>query len=58
MDNRRKTGKRCQGTCTKDPWTKPKRGRIEGGRWAWVGWGKVVAGNRRKLYLNNNKKKF
>ena len=22
----------------------------------WVGWGKVVAGKRRQLYLNNNKK--
>ena len=27
-----KTGK-GQGTCIKDTWTKPKRGRIEGGVW-------------------------
>ena len=30
-------GKGHQGTCIKDPWTKPKEGRIEGGRWGWVG---------------------
>ena len=24
------------GTCMKDTWTKPKGGRIEGGRWGWV----------------------
>ena len=46
-----------QETCIKDPWTKPKGGRIEGGRWGWVGWEKVVAGKWRQLYLNNNKKK-
>ena len=28
-----KLGKGCQGTCVKDPGTKPKGGRIEGGRW-------------------------
>ena len=28
-----KKGKGHQGTCIKDPWTKPKWGRIEGGRW-------------------------
>ena len=38
----------------KDPWTKPKAGRIEGGMG--VGWRKVVAGKWRQLYLNNNKK--
>ena len=26
-----KKGKGRQGTCIKDPWTQPKRGRIEGG---------------------------
>ena len=36
--------KDCQGTCIKDPWAKPKWGRIEGGR-KW-----------RQLYLNNNEK--
>ena len=28
-----KEGKGCQRTCIKDPWIKPKGGRIEGGRW-------------------------
>ena len=45
----------CQGTCIKDPWTKPKGGRIEVGRRGSVGWGEVVAGKWRQLYLNNNK---
>ena len=49
-------GKPLQGTCIKDPWTKPKGGKIEGGRWGWVGWGQVVTGKWRQLYLNNNKK--
>ena len=30
---------------------------IDGGRWAWVGQGKVVVGKWRQLYLNINKKK-
>ena len=54
-DNRGKTGKGCQETRIKDPWTKPKKGRIEGGRWEWVGHGGVW-GKWRQLYLNNNKK--
>ena len=29
-----------QGTYIKDPWTKPKGGRVEGGRWGWRGGGK------------------
>ena len=44
-----------QGTCIKDLWTKPKEGRIEGGRWGWLGWGGVVRGKWRQLYLNNKK---
>ena len=28
-----------KGTCIKDIWTKPKVGRIEGGRWGWLWWG-------------------
>ena len=32
-----KKGKVHQGTCMKDTWTKPKGGRIEGGRWDWKG---------------------
>ena len=35
-DNEGKRGKGCQGTCVKDPGTKPKAGRIEGGRWGWL----------------------
>ena len=50
-----KTGKGCQGICIKDTWTKPKGGRIQGGRWEWVGWGRVVEGKWRQLCLNNNK---
>ena len=41
------------GTCIKDTWTKPKEGRIEGGRWGWLGWG---GWKWRQLYSNNNKK--
>ena len=37
------------------PWTKPKWGRIEGGRWGWVGWEKEVVGKWRQLYSKNNK---
>ena len=51
-----KKGKGHQGTCIKDPWTKPKGRRIEGRRWGWVGQGVVVEGKWRQLYLNNNKK--
>ena len=25
-------------TCIKDTWTKPKVGRIKGGKWGWLGW--------------------
>ena len=32
-------------------------GGIEGGRWEWVGRGKVVLGKWRQLYSNINKKK-
>ena len=31
-DNSGGRGKGCQGTCIKDIWTKPKEGRIKGGR--------------------------
>ena len=43
-DSGGKKGKDSQRTCIKDTWTKPKGGRTEGGRWGWVGHGKVVAG--------------
>ena len=55
---RGKKGKGHQETCIKDPWTKPKGGRIEGGRWGWLGWRGVVWGKWRQLYLNINKKKI
>ena len=35
---------------------KAKRGRFEGGRWGWMGWGVVMRGKWRQLYLNKNKK--
>ena len=44
------------GTCIKDTWTKSNWGRIEGGRWGWLGWGRVVEGQWGQLYLNTNKK--
>ena len=50
-------GEGFSGTDIKDTWTNPKRGRIEGGRWGWLGWGQVVGGKQRQLYLNNNKKR-
>ena len=54
-DDGGKREKGYQGTCIKDTRTKPKGGRIKGGRWGWVGMG-GVRGNGRQLYLNNNKK--
>ena len=41
----------------KDTWTKPKGvgSRVRGGDQ--LGWGEVVEGKWRQLYLNNNKKK-
>ena len=41
----------------KDPWTKPKQGGIEDGRWGWVTWERVVGGKWKQLYLNNNNEK-
>ena len=38
----RKGEKGHQGTCIKDTRTKPKGGRIEGGRWGWLGLGGAV----------------
>ena len=55
-DNGGKKGKVRQGTCIKAK-TKKRRGRIEGGRWGWVGQRRVLAGKCRQLYLNNNNKK-
>ena len=51
-----KKGKGHQGTCIKDPWTKPKWGTIEGRRWGWVGHLKVMVGKWRQLHLNINNK--
>ena len=47
--NMGKKGKGHQGTCMKDPWTKPKGGRTECGRWGWVGWSRVVGGKWEEL---------
>ena len=52
-----KKGKDQQGTIIKDTWTKPNGCKIEGERWGWVQWGKMVAGNWRQLCLNCNKKR-
>ena len=41
----------------KGPMGKAKRGKIEGGKWGWVGQEKVVVEKRRQLYLKNNNKK-
>ena len=38
----------------KGPMDKANQGRIKGGRWGWVGWGKVVVGKWRQLYQNIN----
>ena len=50
-------GGNCQGTCIKDTWTKPKRGRIEGRRWEIAGVGESDGGKWRQLYLNNSEKR-
>ena len=54
-------GKGHKWTCIKDPWTKPKGGRIEGRRWEWVGRGKWWWENGGyctwTLILKNQKKK-
>ena len=42
-------------TTIKDTWTKPRGGGSRGGKWGWLGWGGVVGGKCRQLYLNNNK---
>ena len=44
-DIEEKRGKRFSGTCTKDTWTKPKAGRIKGGKWGWLRWGDWWGGN-------------
>ena len=51
-----KKGKGHKRTLMRDPWTEPKGGGIEGGRWAGVGQGKVVVGKWRQFYFNINKK--
>ena len=42
----------------KGPMDKAKRGRFNGGRWGWVGWGTMVRGKWTQLYLNNNLKNY
>ena len=46
---------RDQGTCIKDPWIKPKGGRIDRGRGG-IGQERVEDGKWKQLYLNNNEK--
>ena len=41
-DNR---GGGFSGTCMKDTWTKPKGGRIKGGKWGWLGGGELCGEN-------------
>ena len=53
-DNGGKRGKGHQGTCIKDTWTKPKGGRIEGGKQGSRDT-RVVGGKWRELYLNIKK---
>ena len=48
-DNGAKKGEDCQGTYIKGTWTKPKWGRIEGGRWGWVGWVRAMGGKWEQL---------
>ena len=51
-------GEGFTGTIIKDTWTKPRgRGVTRGGRWGRLGWGRVVRGKGRQLYLNNKIKK-
>ena len=49
-------GEGFSGISIKDTRTKPRRDGMRGGRWGWLGWGAVVEGKWRQLYLNNNKK--
>ena len=37
--------------CIKDTWTKPKGGRIKGGKWGWLLWGGVVRGKMETTVL-------
>ena len=41
----------------KGPMDEAKEGSIEGGRWGWVGRGKVAVVKWRQLYLNNKKER-
>ena len=55
-DNRGKKEKGCQETSIKDTWTKPKRGRIEGGRWGWMGQGRLMGGKMETTVLEQQLK--
>ena len=50
-DNRGNKGKgQVKGTCIKDTWTKTMgEGRIESGRWGWVGQGRIMGEKWRQL---------
>ena len=47
----KKRGEGFSGTCIKDTWTKPKGGRIKGGKWGWLWWGGVVVGEMETTIL-------
>ena len=49
-------GEGCSGTYIQDTWTKPKWGRIKGGKCRWLGGREWWWGEGRQLYLNNNEK--
>ena len=44
-------------TCTKDTWTKPKRGRIKDGEWGWLGWQGSGGGKKETTVLEQQYKK-
>ena len=43
--------KGCQGAGIKDTWTKPKWGRIKGGRWGQLGLGGRLIGRKMKTSI-------
>ena len=49
-------GEGLSGTRIKDTWTKPNAGRIKGGKWGCLRWGRVVGGQGMGKFLNGNKK--
>ena len=59
VDNRGKKSQGLQGTDIKDTWTKPKKGRIEGGRLGGRAWaGGSVGGKVETTVLEQQLKKY